>query len=349
MGSAAPAARARAAIQLVLVVALLLAAPVRAYTRTSTRFGTETHTVTRTSGGTTETVTTASAFTSYIIFMNDNGPVSTFVGVPVVTTGLNGRPSTYISPVVVATPTAGMETIQPTEPTKSTDGRPTAAPTGTAATASGDGHSPASIGPIVGGAAGGVVVLVVLCVGGWILKRKMDRKKQLEEHHREEMQILAMELDGSFRPDKLRSGGGGGPFSDGSAAGDTHADGSTIDDLGSRYTGGTLSRNLPTLLETYSSAAHPITIGTELTMDSQGRGGMPDGSPAVLDLIMPLRNSKVSEFYPDLEWFPLVISESELMQHQGPSYIEDKALSNVANYIEKPSAHRGAGRATRRP
>ncbi|KAJ2763540.1 hypothetical protein IWQ57_005544 [Coemansia nantahalensis] len=350
MGSPAQAARVRTAVRLALVLAVLLAAPASAFTRTSTRTGTMTRTETRTSDGATETVTVTSAFTSYMIYMNDDGPMSSFAGVVATTTDRNGQPSTYISPVVMAVPTAGIQTVRPTDPTK-TAGESHTGPqtkTATATSAGDDSNKQISIGPIVGGAVGGVLALAILGAALWALKRKVERKKQLEEHHREEMQLLAMELDGSFRPDKLRRG----PFSDSSVAGDTHANGSNADDLASRYTGGTLSRNPPTLLEAYSSSAHPITIGTELTMDSQGRAGMPDGSPAVLDAIMPLRNSKVSEFYADLEWFPLVISESELMRHQGPSYTEDKALHNVASYIEKPSGQRGAalaGRATRRP
>ncbi|KAJ2748540.1 hypothetical protein IWQ56_007434, partial [Coemansia nantahalensis] len=58
-----------------------------------------TRTETRTSDGATETVTVASAFTSYMIYMNDDGPMSSFAGVVATTTDRNGQPSTYISPV----------------------------------------------------------------------------------------------------------------------------------------------------------------------------------------------------------------------------------------------------------
>ncbi|KAJ2777182.1 hypothetical protein H4R18_005286 [Coemansia javaensis] len=354
------AGRAAARVALAL---LALGPPAAAFTNTMTSVGVETDVVTRTVGGQVETLTSIYGYTSYVIYMNDGGPMSSFAGIPATRTK-DGVTSTFLSRVNFGDLPDNNALGPGPDPPPTHTSMHTPSKTddkGTSATADKSTHSTSetesgepskgrstSIGPIIGGVVGGVLALVILGAVGWFFKRKLDRKKQLEEHHREEMQMLAMELDGSFKPGKgpIDSGGNGGQGSDSSRLVDPRADDSIADDLVSRYTGGTLSRNPPTLLETYSFAAHSIGVGAELTMDSQGRMGMPDGSPAVLDLIMPLRNSKVANYYVDLEWFPLASSDQELMQHQGPSYIEEKALYNVANYIKKGSAppSRGARR-----
>ncbi|KAJ2796392.1 hypothetical protein H4R20_005544 [Coemansia guatemalensis] len=313
------------------VLLLVLMPLARAFTRTSTDVGTMTRTIETTDDGDAETVTTKVEYTSYIIFMNDQTKVSSFAGIPMTTTDEDGDKSTYLSTAVFGKITESMATIMPSSdsPDDKSDGASDAESDGDAsATDSNEAQTEdrsTSIGPIVGGVVGGVVVLAIIGVLGWIYKRKQDRKTQLVEHQREQMQILAMELDGSYKPDKR---GEGGPLSE---------DSIFTEDMVSKYTGGSISRNPPTLLEAYTSSAQPITVGTELTMDSQGHKGMPDGSPLIMNCIMPLRNAKASDNYTDLEWFPLVADEKELMHHSGPSYIEEKELSNVATYIQKPS------------
>ncbi|KAJ2077218.1 hypothetical protein H4R24_005260 [Coemansia sp. RSA 988] len=309
------------------VILLVLMPLARAFTRTSTEIGTMTETIKTTEDGDAETITTKIPYTSYIIFMNDQTKVSSFAGIPITTTDEDGDKSTYFSTAVFGKHTEPMGTIMP-----SSDPQDDASDAKSGDDASGTDDKEAqkedrstSIGPIVGGVVGGVVVLAIIGVLGWIYKRKQDRKTQLVEHRREQMQILAMELDGSYKPDKR---GEGAPHSE---------DSIFTEDMVSKYTGGSISRNPPTLLEEYTSSAQPITVGTELTMDSQGHKGMPDGSPLVMNYIMPLRNAKASDNYTDLEWFPLVANEQELMHHSGPSYIEEKELSNVATYIQKPS------------
>ncbi|KAJ2609061.1 hypothetical protein H4S08_004205 [Coemansia sp. RSA 1365] len=263
--------------------------------------------------------------------MNDDIRVSSFAGIPMTTTDDDGDKSTYLSTAIIGKHTEAMATIMP-----SSDSRDDESNAKSNAESEDDGSASddkeaqtkdrtTSIGPIVGGVVGGVVILAIIGVVGCIYKRKQDRKQHLVEHQREQMQILAMELDGSYKPDKR---GEGGPLSE---------DSIFTEDMVSKYTGGSISRNPPTLLEEYTSSAQPITVGTELTMDSQGYKGMPDGSPLIMNCIMPLRNAKASDNYTDLEWFPLVVDEQELMHHSGPSYIQEKELSNIATYIQKPS------------
>ncbi|KAJ2629340.1 hypothetical protein H4R22_003379 [Coemansia sp. RSA 1290] len=277
--------------------------------------------------------------------MNDNLKYSSFVGIPMTTTDKDGDKSTYLSLAVIDTDTVTRNTYTPPGDHSSTSATSTpdttehsdSKPTQTDANDSDESESTSSssktnMGPIIGGAIGGVVLLIILGIVGWVVKRKMDRKRHLEEHHKEEMQLLALELDGSYKPGKHLEAG---PFSEDSIFTDTHIGGSITDDLASRYTGGSLSRN-KSMLGAYSAVAKSSSVGTELTMDSQGRKGMPDGSPDIMSCIMPLRNVKVSDNYTDLEWFPLVADDSELMKHAGPSYIEEKELSYVATYIQKP-------------
>ncbi|KAJ1843346.1 hypothetical protein LPJ70_003424 [Coemansia sp. RSA 2708] len=316
---------------------LALASPITAFTRTSTDIGTQTETLTTTVDGKTKTVTNDSPYTSYIVFMNDNVRVSSFVGIPKTTTDKNGDDSTYLSLEIIDTGTADLQTFRPSSAhkdssTASETGSDSSKDTGSSEAAASSGDGKTSIGPIIGGVVGGVVVLVVLGVVGWLFKRKRDRKKHLEEHQKEEMQLLAMELDGSYKPGKRLEGD---PFSDDTMFTDTRVDGSITDDLASRYTGGSMSRRQPGLMDAYSATAQSASVGAELTMDSQGRMGMPDGSPQIMTCIMPLRNVKASDNYTDLEWFPLVASDNELMSHSGPSYIEEKELSHVATYIQK--------------
>ncbi|KAJ2448574.1 hypothetical protein EV183_005370 [Coemansia sp. RSA 2336] len=320
---------------------LLLAfiSSVAAFTRTSTDIGTETETYTSTVNGKETTVTTHSEYTSYIVIMNDDLKYSSFVGIPMTTTDKHGDESTYLSLAVIDTDTVTRSTYRPPSDHSSTS-TPDTTESADSKTYDSDesdasestSSSKTNLGPIIGGAVGGVVLLIILGIAGWIIKRKMDRKRHLEEHHKEEMQLLAMELDGSYKPGKHSEAG---PFSEDSIFTDTHIGGSITDDLASRYTGGSLSRN-KSMLGAYSAVAKSSSIGTELTMDSQGRKGMPDGSPDIMSCIMPLRNVKASDNYTDLEWFPLVADDSELMKHAGPSYIEEKELSHVATYIQKP-------------
>ncbi|KAJ2558553.1 hypothetical protein EV175_000729 [Coemansia sp. RSA 1933] len=320
-----------------------------AYTYTSEITGVETVTASSTDGnGDVELETSTSSYTSYLIYMNDLKLESTFVGIPFSTTDADGDPSTYMSlepyvPSVVTSIPIGTISVSPTATDSSdssgTHAESSASGTESSSAGSGDKSSKTSIGPIVGGVVGGVVVLILLAVGGWFYKRKRDRKRHLEEHQKEEMQLLAMELDGSYNP----KGGdkNGGVMSDINLYANPDANVSFTDDLASKYTGGSLSRNLPSLREAYSAGAQHINIGTEITMDSQGRMGMPDGSPLIIDSILPLRNVKAADNYTDLEWFPLVTNEKELMQHSGPSYIEEKELSYVAKYIQRPGVQKG--------
>ncbi|KAJ1800130.1 hypothetical protein LPJ59_001318 [Coemansia sp. RSA 2399] len=336
------------------VVALPLSS---AFTYTSEITGVETVTASTTNGnGNVEQETSTSTYTSYLIYMNDQKFESTFVGIPIPTTDGDGDPSTYMSlepyvPLAETSVLIGTTSVSttPTDTSSSSPG-PSVSEAETSSTESGDKSSKTDIGPIVGGVVGGVVVLILLALGGWFYKRKHDRKKHLEEHQKEEMQLLAMELDGSYNPKSANKNGGG--MSDFNLYANPDANVSFTDDLASKYTGGSLSRNLPSLREAYSVGAHNINAGTEITMDSHGRMGMPDGSPLIIDSILPLRNVKAADNYTDLEWFPLVTNEKELMQHSGPSYIEEKELSHVATYIQKPGAQKGISpvvRMQRRP
>ncbi|KAJ2847560.1 hypothetical protein IWW36_003795 [Coemansia brasiliensis] len=277
--------------------------------------------------------------------MNDDLKMSSFIGIPMTTTDKNGDESTYLSPAVIDTDTVTRNTYTPPgahssnsatstpDTTEDTESKPTQTDTTESdASETTSSSSKTNIGPIIGGAVGGVVLLIVLGILGWVFKRKIDRKRHLEEHHKEEMQLLAMELDGSYKPGKHSEGG---PFSEDSIFTETYVNGSITDDLASRYTGGSMSRH-KSMLGAYSAVAQSSSIGTELTMDSQGRKGMPDGSPDIMTCIMPLRNVKAADNYTDLEWFPLVADDSELMKHSGPSYIEEKELSYVATHIQKP-------------
>ncbi|KAJ2344539.1 hypothetical protein GGF43_005430, partial [Coemansia sp. RSA 2618] len=153
---------------------LVLTSPAAAFTRTSTEIGTETATYTTTEDGKAETITTNSAYTSYIVFMNDNVKASSFVGIPVTTTDKNGDESTYLSLEIIDTNTEARQTFKPSQnshaDTTATDKTPESATDPAASDdesssdnkSSGDGKT--SIGPIIGGAVGGVVVLVTLCV-----------------------------------------------------------------------------------------------------------------------------------------------------------------------------------------
>ncbi|KAJ2739755.1 hypothetical protein GGI20_006058, partial [Coemansia sp. BCRC 34301] len=49
----------------------------------------------------------------------------------------------------------------------------------------------------------------------------------------------------------------------------------------------------------------PPGAGAELAMGCQGRHGLPDGSPLIIDSIKPVRNMKVAGNYAGPEWFPL--------------------------------------------
>ncbi|KAJ2520657.1 hypothetical protein H4217_001901 [Coemansia sp. RSA 1939] len=354
-------------------VAILWAAAVSlpfssAFSFTSEWTGVETVTASKTNAdGDVVQETSLSSYTSYLIYMNDNKLESTFVGIPILTTDRDGNESTFMS----------LEPYKPNKPTptssgsKSTSPTPTPTPTPTqgetdhpesastpaesetesSSSDAAEQTSKTNIAPIAGGAAGGAVVLILLAAGGWFYKRKYDRKKHLEEHQKEEMQLLAMELDGSYNP-KSADKNGNVDMSDINLYANPDANASFTDDLASKYTGGSLSRNLPSLREAYSIGAQQINVGAEITMDSHGRMGMPDGSPLVIDSILSLRNVKAADNYTDLEWFPLVTNEKELMQHSGPSYIEEKELSHVATFIQKPGAQKGvspAARMQRRP
>ncbi|KAJ2593909.1 hypothetical protein H4R99_005958 [Coemansia sp. RSA 1722] len=287
--------------------------------------------------------------------MNDNAKVSTFVGIPKTTTDRNGDESVYLSPAIFAEPTDPFDTFsipstKTSEQESSSTSSPTHAPSSSEDPSSSDTSTatnepanqqksqPANIGAIAGGVAAGVLILIALGVGGWIFKRKHDRKRHIAEHKIEEMQFLAMELDGSYNPNQKQSED---PLSEGSFFAHPGANRSITDDLASRYTGGSLSMKPPVLRDVYSPGAYPIVVGAELTMDSQGRLGMPDGSPCISDSILPLKNAKAADNYTDLEWFPLVNSDEELEYHPGPSYIEEKELSHVATYIQKTSGQKG--------
>ncbi|KAI9500769.1 hypothetical protein GGI25_006252 [Coemansia spiralis] len=333
-----------------------------AFTYTSTQTGADVVTYTSTEGnGNVEQLKSTSSYTTYFIFMNDDKIVSTFIGIPVTTTDAKGNPSTYLSREEYypsgdnndGNQGAGQPTLSSLLPSTSAS----ATPSQTEKTASASSpttseaettdtlakhSSKANVGAIAGGIAGGLVVLIILAIVGWFYKRKRDRKRHLEEHKKEEMQLLAMELDGSYNP---KSATKGNPMSDFSLYTDPNANTSITDDLASKYTGNSHTHNLPSLRDTYNIGAYPISIGAELNMDSQGRMGMPDGSPFVIDSILPLRNAKVADSYTDLEWFPLVTGEQELMQHSGPSYIEEKELSHVAMYIQKPNGLKGVSSA----
>ncbi|KAJ2156553.1 hypothetical protein GGF46_005110 [Coemansia sp. RSA 552] len=321
----------------VVAVLLALASLTLGYTRTSTQKGVETNVYTTTIDGDVETLTSVDQYTSYIVFMNDkeHASVSSFVGFPATRTKKDGEETTYLSLVFIADDGEDKDKDDGDD-----DSDKDASQTDDSDSNSSDSGS-TNIGPIIGGVVGGVLALVILGVVGWIYKRKHDRKKQLEEHQKEELQLLALGLDGSYKPSKA----GPGPLSDNGDFGDTrNNNGSITDDLVSRYTGGSVLRNPPTLMESYSAADHPISIGTELTMDTQGRKAMPDGSPVIIDCLMPLRNAKISDYYADLEWFPFVAANDELMHHPGPSYIEEKELSHVATYLQKSSFAPGAQR-----
>ncbi|KAJ1719802.1 hypothetical protein LPJ53_005496 [Coemansia erecta] len=338
------------------------ASVVQAFTRTTTDIGTDLYTRTVTSDGVAKQTVSSSVYTSYFIFMNDNNSYSTFVGIPKTTTDKNGDPSVYLSRELYVPPEDDVATFS--NPSTKTNTNPSATATGPTPTPTpsasqsgntdddsnkqsaasdedsqhnGKGKS-SNIGAIAGGVAAGVIILIVLGVVGWFYKRKHDRKRHIAEHKREEMQFLAMELDGSYNPNQKSSGD---PLSEGSFYASPLANRSITDDLASRYTGGSLSIKPPVLREAYPSASYPLSVGSELTMDSQGRLGMPDGSPFVIDSIMPVKNVKASDNYTDLEWFPLVGSEEELEYYAGPSYVEEKELSHVATYMQKTSGQKG--------
>ncbi|KAJ2486744.1 hypothetical protein IWW37_005508 [Coemansia sp. RSA 2050] len=279
--------------------------------------------------------------------MNDNARVSTFVGVPKTTTDSGGNPSVYLSPELLLAPTQDVQTFsRPTSPaatsrpTGSSSKGDTSAPASATSSNSEPGAGPeatqgTNVAAIAGGTAVGVAALFALGIGGWVYRRKYIRKKQREEHHREELQLLAMQIDGTYLKKDV---------SDSTYFAGSRGRGSFTDDLASMYTGGTLTRNHSSLqYDAHSSiSASPMCVGVELTMDSQGRHGLPDGSPLIIDGIKPVQNMKVSDKYADLEWFPLITSQSILEHHSGPSYAEDKGLIHVATSTQKQAGLRGA-------
>ncbi|KAJ2718831.1 hypothetical protein GGI07_005562 [Coemansia sp. Benny D115] len=332
-----------------LAYVLALTPMVSAFTRTTTNIGTDlfTRTVTDEDGSVKQTVS-KSEFTTYIIIMNDEKQYSTFIGIPKTTTDRDGDMSMYLSPALyikskeefqtfsdptIPTPTSPQESTSTSGP-GSTTGNETQGPS-TAEAQKKDKN--ANVGAIAGGVVAGVLVVLTLGILGWFYKRKYDRRRQLEEHKKEEMHMLAMEIDGSYDPQKPHEG----PFSESSFYASPRGTGSITDDLASRYTGGSVSLRPPVLRENYSAGAHMTNIGTELTMDSQGRLAMSDGSPLISESILPLRNVKAADNYTDLEWFPLVSGENELIDHAGPSYIQERELSHVAMYIQKTSGQKG--------
>ncbi|KAJ2332886.1 hypothetical protein GGI00_002589, partial [Coemansia sp. RSA 2681] len=340
-----------------------------AYTRTKTEVGTNTATITTTgSNGAAVTTTAASTYTSYYIYMNDNTKVSTFVGVPKTTTDRSGNPSVYLSPELLLAPTQDVQTFsRPPSPaatagptrssskdrvsaSQSASPPPSSAPPpGEPSDSAGAASKGTNIAAIAGGAAAGVAVLFALGIGGWIYWRKYTRKRQREEHHREELQLLAMQIDGTYFKKDAKGGGGGSGgglmLSDSSYFSSSRGRGSLTDDLASMYTGGTLTRNQSLLhdaLSYISAGSAGAGAGAELAMDCQGRHGLPDGSPLIIDAIKPVRNMKVADNYADLEWFPLVTSQSALEHHPGPSYAEDKELSHIAQHAQRTAGQKGA-------
>ncbi|KAJ2056539.1 hypothetical protein GGI17_006145 [Coemansia sp. S146] len=332
-------------VALIAISFLAMSPPAAAYTRTKTEVGTNTAT-----GSNGSAVTTT--YTSYYIYMNDNNRVSTFVGVPKTTTDKNGNPSVYLSPELLLAPTEDVQTFsRPQSPATTTSATRTSSKGDASASQSapssksepssvdpgagtGEAQKSTNVAAIAGGAAAGVAVLFGLGIGGWIYRRKYIRKKEREEHHKEELQLLTMQIDGTYLKkdinDSLYFSGSRGR-------------GSFTDDLASMYTGGTLTRNQSSLqydTPSYISAA-PMGVGVELTMDSQGRHRLPDGSPLIIDSIKPVRNMKVSDKYADLEWFPLITNQSILEHHPGPSYVEDREMSHVATSTQKPAGQKG--------
>lgn len=295
-----------------------------AFTRTSTQIGPD--------------------FTSYWIFVNDGGPESTFIGIPKTTTDKDGDISTYLSPEYYQPHPTSLKTYTP-----SSSPTPTENPTATQSSHDETSKNSSSetevhekttnVGAIAGGVVGGVVVLIAVGVGVWFLVRKRIRQRQREEHEKEELQLLAMGIGGAFQSSQNNSknnpSGGGG---DTSLYSSTRANVSITDDLASMYnSGSTRGHHLPTLKDTYSYSALPMNIGAELTMDSQGRHGMPDGSPLIIDSIMPIRNVKMADNYADLEWFPLATPASNLQRHSGPKYVYDQDLAHVASSLSQKS------------
>ncbi|KAJ2028027.1 hypothetical protein IWW57_002349 [Coemansia sp. S610] len=279
--------------------------------------------------------------------MNDNARVSTFVGVPKTTTDSGGNPSVYLSPELLLAPTQDVQTFsRPTSPaatprpTGSSSKEDTSASTSATSSKSDSSDSPAAaqkstnVAAIAGGTAAGVAALFALGVGGWIYRRKYIRKKERDEHHKEELQLLTMQIDGTYLKKDIN---------DSTYFAGSRGRGSFTDDLASMYTGGTLTRNHSSLqYDAHSSiSASPMCVGVELTMDSQGRHGLPDGSPLIIDSIKPERTMKVSDKYADLEWFPLITSQSILEHHSGPSYVEDKELIHVAASAQKQAGLKG--------
>ncbi|KAJ2098668.1 hypothetical protein GGI16_004213 [Coemansia sp. S142-1] len=331
----------------IIAISLLAMSPLTlAYTRTKTEVGT--NTATGSNGG---AVTTT--YTSYYIYMNDNNKVSTFVGVPKTTTDKNGNPSVYLSPELLLAPTEDVQTFnRPQSPTATTGPTKTSSKDDASASQSapstksepssvdsdagaGAGQKSTNVAAIAGGAAAGVAVLFALGIGGWVYRRKYIRKKEREEHHKEELQLLTLQIDGTY----LKKDTNDSLYFSGS-----RGRGSFTDDLASMYTGGTLTRNQSSLqhdAHSYVSSTPMGVVGVELTMDSQGRHGLPDGSPLIIDSIKPVRNMKVSDKYADLEWFPLVTSQSTLEHHAGPSYVEDREMSHVATSAQKPAGQKG--------
>ncbi|KAJ1932930.1 hypothetical protein EC988_009289, partial [Linderina pennispora] len=162
--------------------------------------------------------TVTSKYTSYILFINDNKVKSSFIGSPVFTTNHAGSTIVKVVPVKEI-PKDGLPT--PTEATDGSNGdatptstpKPTAAPTATSKPtgSSTPTETPATsskkvnaalIGGAVGGGVAGLAIIGVLI---WFFYRRHKRQRQIEEHQKEEMQLLAMELGGSFNPEKGRS------------------------------------------------------------------------------------------------------------------------------------------------
>ncbi|KAJ2827957.1 hypothetical protein GGI24_002525 [Coemansia furcata] len=325
-----------------------------AFTRTRTEVGTNTATITTTGANSAVMTTTATTtYTSYYIYMNDDNKVSTFVGVPKTTTDEGGNPSVYLSPELLVAPPQDVQTFSqpqsqsPIATATTTTTGPTSSPSHSATSSKSDTSSvepgadtgatqkSTNVAAIAGGAAAGVAILFAFGIGGWIYRRKYIRKKQREEHHKEELQLLTMQIDGTYLKKDIN---------DSTYFSGSRGRGSFTDDLASMYTGGTLTRNQSSLqhdAHSYISAAS-MGVGVELTMDSQGRHGLPDGSPLIIESIKPVRYMKVSDKYADLEWFPLITSQSILEHHPGPSYVDDKVLSHIAAPTQKAAGQKGA-------
>ncbi|KAJ1933951.1 hypothetical protein FBU59_005854, partial [Linderina macrospora] len=232
-----------------------------------------------------ETVT--SKYTSYILFVNNgNQGVSSYIGSPVFTTDYRGSTIVNAVPVKqiigdgIATPTPDATTTK--AKSKSKTAKPTATPAPTTAPTPTASSTPTetevstskkvNAGLIGGAVGGGVAGLAIIGVLIWFFYRRHRRQRQIEEHQKEEMQLLAMELGGSFDPNKRpsRSVHNDNAFSDAASA---------TEEFASRYTHtvNSMANNHPSLQESFSNNAYHINVGTELMMDSQGRHGLPDG------------------------------------------------------------------------